>query len=162
MSGGKLAIVNGQWLENEALWTLKEVLQFPVVEYRNLRTYADCDVIVKNMPFVRPGGRRGRTEFGIVGPHVRRTRLECRWQGTTGSTDEKIGDIIFRFDHGSYDEEQFVLLMVGNGFSPSTILEAKQFIKCSRSRRGFVLCSLDELREWASSQVRRNPRRRAG
>ncbi len=51
--------------------------------------YAGARLLLKNVPYTTIYGHTGRSEFVVVLDGQPRIRIECKWQQSSGSVDEK-------------------------------------------------------------------------
>lgn len=74
--------------------------------------------VVRGVPFTTIYGTPGRTEFGLVldSPEVY-ARVECKWQNTSGSVDEKFPYLAETF--AAVDDPAVILVYGGDWFEKS-------------------------------------------
>ena len=89
---GRLANSAGSTLENTVIGTLTSK-RFQVVSYRDYARRPDAysrELLLRNVPFTTIYGHQGNTEFLIRSErHQLEIRIECKWQQSSGSVDEK-------------------------------------------------------------------------
>ncbi|MGE0388006.1 MAG: PD-(D/E)XK nuclease superfamily protein [Gammaproteobacteria bacterium] len=92
------------------------------------------ELLLHNVPYTTIYGGRGFTEFQVASErHNLLARIECKWQQTTGSVDEKLP-----YTYLSCVEaipEPFVIILIdGDGFRPGAI----QWLRDAARKRLYI------------------------
>jgi hypothetical protein len=125
VSQGRKAGVAGKILENSVVSTLGS-LGFKLLTYPEFQ--------VKNMPYETIYRTRGKTEFWLYCSDALSTRpfpltrspgelvcrIECKWQRSAGSVDEKFPYLYLSFIE-AMEEENILLLMEAEGARPEAV-----------------------------------------
>lgn len=89
---------------------------YPVVTWREYSAHPSDRCAVKDVPFTNVYGTESRTEFVIVDGD-RRVRVECKYQTSAGSVDEKF-PYMYLNSVMAYPESEVVLVIDGDGYRP--------------------------------------------
>jgi hypothetical protein len=79
-------------LESTVIGTLnsKGFLSVPYREWQKNPTQFGSELLLRNVPFVTIYGHPGKSEFVLLSERYGlRIRIECKWQQSSGSVDEK-------------------------------------------------------------------------
>lgn len=110
---------------------------FSIVPYRSYEQAPDkygSEVLIRNVPYTTLYGGRGRTEFLISSDRYNlRTRVECKWQQTAGSVDEKLPHAYLSCVE-AMEEDDVIILIDGAGFRA----EALQWLRRVASERRYI------------------------
>ncbi len=77
-------------------------------------------VLLKNVPYTTIYGHTGRSEFVVVGQGEPRIRIECKWQQSAGSVDEKFPYLYLNAVE-AMPERMVIIIVDGGGAKPSAI-----------------------------------------
>lgn len=118
MEKGSISNVTGSVLEG----TVKSILLtkgFELVKYRdwekNKAAFGD-ELLLMNVPFTTVYGHKGNTEFLLRSKkHNLEIRIECKWQQTAGSVDEKLPYLYLNCIE-AMPENNIMILIDGKGW----------------------------------------------
>lgn len=102
--------------------------------------------LIKNVPYTNIYGSTSRTEFMIVAGN-KKIRIECKWQQSSGSVDEKFP---YMFECLLNVEEDVIILLDGNGYRKS----ARDWLihKCMGiTRKSMRVMNISEFIAWMNS-----------
>ncbi|MEM7184029.1 MAG: PD-(D/E)XK nuclease superfamily protein [Spirochaetota bacterium] len=130
MKQGTKGNVTGNLLEQ----TVRLVLQdkgFSLVRYRDWEKKPDSfgnELLLANVPFTTVYGHKGNTEFLLISQEYNiRARIECKWQQSSGSVDEKLPYLYLNCIE-AMPEEHVIVLIDGDGFKEGAIRWLKQAV----------------------------------
>ena len=83
-------------------------------EYKNL-----SNALVKRVPFQSIYNKKSKTEF-VLCTKGRKIRIECKFQATRGSADEKFTYAYLNAIE-SQPEEEIIFVIDGNGYTPQAL-----------------------------------------
>jgi len=122
----------GQSFE-KTVQSIVESTGIPVVDYTALTNYkTSSDVLVKRVPFESIYKRNSKTEF-VLCKNGRKIRIECKFQSTRGSVDEKFTYAYLNAIE-SQPEEEIIFVIDGNGYTQ----EALEWIKNATKENLYV------------------------
>ena len=159
--GGAIANRQGNILEQQVRQAFAShgfrELTFP--EYEKLVSGATLpgvplpDVLVRRVPYTSIYGHRGVTEFLAVSPsRSLAVRIECKWQQSQGSVDEKFPYLYLNCIQ-AMPEEEIILLIDGNGYKPGALAWLKQ-AAASQDAKVIHVFNLVEFLVWANKRLR--------
>lgn len=110
---------------------------FEVVMYsehiKRPENYGD-ELLLKNVPYTTLYGGRGYTEFLLVSERYNlKTRIECKWQQSAGSVDEKLPYTYISCIE-AMPENDVILLVDGDGFRDG----AKEWARNAAANRKYI------------------------
>jgi hypothetical protein len=106
-------------------------------------------VVVRNVPYTSLYKCESRSEF-VITDHSRKIRVECRWQETSGSVDEKFPYLL---DNAEFcmPESEILILLGGDGARKGAINYAKnRAAKCSRKK--IWVLTVNDFPRWVREQ----------
>jgi hypothetical protein len=117
LAQGGLANSSGNTLEQTIVATLVSK-GFPVELYRQWvkdpAAYPP-DILLRNVPYATIYGHRGNTEFLLLSKRYNlTTRIECKWQQSAGSVDEKFPYLYLNCVE-QMPEDQIIIVVDGGG-----------------------------------------------
>jgi len=152
---GAKAVLTGKLLENAVENYLKS-LTIPSISYKHWINDSICvptsvsGLLLKNVPYTSVYGGRSRGEFVLSMDGKPDVRIECRFQKSSGSVDEKLP---FLFETAVAFEENIVILLVeGDGYRKG----AKPWLKnkCnSVLHKKILMLNLDEFKLWVNNFI---------
>ena len=159
---GALASNQGKILEKTVESTFKSK-GFEIVKYRtwdkNRSNYGD-ELLLENCPFKNIYDHDGNTEFLIKSKkHNREIRIECKWQQSSGSVDEKFPYLYLNCIE-AMPETEIVIIVDGGGARQGAIAWLKEVGKSKKytsehNRNKIIhIFSLSEFIQWANIQFR--------
>lgn len=113
---------------------------------------AERDVLIKNVPYETIYGHQGKTEFLVQSPRRGlRFRIECKWQQSAGSVDEKFPYLIENCK--TMPEPMVVILIDGRGYKEGALMWLKRAaVACSESRiKEIKVFDMSEFVIWANT-----------
>lgn len=161
VSQGAQANRTGKLLESIVQGALSQ-RSFEVVQFSTyIKTPAEFgeELLLKNVPYVSIYGTKGYTEFLLKSKKYELdVRIECKWQQTSGSADEKL---VYTYLNCVYaiPEDNVVILIDGDGFRPG----AKQWLKDAagaglylpqNSSKSINVFSSTEFLTWVNNTLR--------
>lgn len=123
---GTQANLTGKVLEDLVASVFKSH-NFEIVEYAEYarNPASEQDRLVRNIPYETIYGHQGKTEFLVDSPRRGlRFRIECKWQQSAGSVDEKFPYLIENCK--SLPESMVVILIDGKGYKDGALAWLKK------------------------------------
>lgn len=124
----------------------KTYFEEAIVEPENAR-----GILLKNVPYTNIYGGKGRGEFLLSVNGKTEARIECRFQQSPGSVDEKFP---YLFETAVAFEERIVILIVeGDGYKNG----AKEWLKskCEAVKyKEIYMFTLEEFKSWAKDYLK--------
>ncbi len=118
MTKRKIANITGNQLE-KAVQTVLSDKGFEIVMYREWKRHPEKyskELLLKNVPFITIYGHNGNTEFLLLSEKYNlKIRIECKWQQSAGSVDEKL-PYLYLNTIEAMPEKEIIILIDGNGF----------------------------------------------
>lgn len=157
MGKGKQGNITGNQLESavKAVFTGKG---FQIVKYRDwIKSTSKFseEVLLTNVPYTTIYKHRGSTEFLLISKKYNlKMRIECKWQQTSGSVDEKLPYLYLNAIE-SMPEDKIMILIDGRGWKEGAIEWLKDSVKNKKYVQGFshkeiLVFSLTEFFTWAN------------
>jgi len=149
---------SGKYLEKYVLdyFIDKNFQEMSFVEYQ-VNTQNTQNLIVTNIPYISIYGSKCRTEFlAVIGD--RKIRIECKWQGVSGSVDEKFC-YLYHNAAEVWEENEIILIIDGKGYKP----QAVEWIKTSADNRKYIestsnkiikVFTLADFLDWANDGMK--------
>lgn len=158
----------GGWANNQGR-TLEHVIKsameqkgFRCISYKQWNPdamEAAGDLLLTDVPYETIYGHPGRTEFKIVSQKYGEYRIECKWQQSSGSVDEKFPYLYLNCVE-KMPEKNIIIVIDGNGAKPGAVQWLKQAAasklytgEANRDKRIAVM-SLAEFVVWANQTFR--------
>jgi hypothetical protein len=162
---GAYACNQGKVLERTVESTFKakgfEILMFRDWERRK-EAYSP-DVLLKHCPFKNIYNHDGYTEFLLYSKTYpspnRAIRIECKWQQSSGSVDEKFPYLYLNFIE-AMPEKELVIIVDGNGARSGAVSWLKDAARYKKYTTGvnqdkeIRVFSLTEFIQWANNTFR--------
>lgn len=136
---------------------------FVVVQYRDYARNPEgfgTELLIKNAPFTTLYGTRGQTEFLLRSANYGlEVRIECKWQQTAGSVDEKL-PYLYLSAIEAIPEHDVILLVDGQGFRPGAVdwlrktADSRRFIPEDRADKRVMVMGATEFMTWANKTFR--------
>lgn len=138
MNQGTKANKSGTRLEDKVENLIMDNL--PVVSHKFSKTKERKDVLLKHVPYTNIyGSTRCRSEF-VLCYLDRKIRIECKFQESAGSVDEKLPYLFMNFTK-SIPEEEAIIVIEGNGFK----VGAKEWLRKKCAGTKVSVMNLDEF-----------------
>jgi hypothetical protein len=117
---GQKAASNGAKFEDVVEDAIKHLLDVPTYRWSQRTEGLLLDnVLFKNVPYESIYGTKCRSEF-LLRYHGRDIRIECKYQESAGSVDEKLPYLMMNFTQ-KVDEEETIIITHGEGFRDGAI-----------------------------------------
>lgn len=118
---------------------------------------AEPELLLKNVPFTSIYGHRARTEFLLKSKrHSIEARIECKWQQSLGSVDEKLPYLYLNCVE-AMPENHIIVIIDGHGWKDGAISWLKQSVaqkKYIDSGKRIDIFSLTDFIIWANNDMR--------
>jgi|TARA_Y100000310_G_C20521338_1_gene733830 hypothetical protein len=130
---GQKAAGNGSKFEDIIEDAVCGILSIPSLRW-DAQTFVlskDRDILWKNVPYVSIYGTNCRSEF-VLQFKGRKIRIECKYQESAGSVDEKLPYLMMNFTR-EVPEEETIIIIEGEGFREGAVnwlRESCQQTKC--------------------------------
>lgn len=156
-SSGRTANRNGRTLENTVIHTFEDK-GFQVVSYRDWnqrQNHYGSELLLRNVPYTTIYGQPGNTEFLVQSIRYGLTmRIECKWQQTSGSVDEKFPYMYLNAVE-AMPEAHIVLLVDGGGAKSGAVNWLKQAVADRRyqsptTKKQIMVWTLSDFLAWAN------------
>ena len=130
---GRKAATNGSKFEDAVEDAIKSALEIPSFKWsqRNEGFIPD-NVLFKNVPYESIYGTKCRSEF-LLRYHGRDIRIECKYQESAGSVDEKLPYLMMNFTQ-KVDEEETIIITHGDGFRDGAIKWLRETCKDTKCK----------------------------
>ncbi len=161
-SQGGLANRSGSVLEGVVTSTLIPH-GFIVAQYRDLKKDPSgygSELLIKNAPLTTLYGTSGKTEFLLRSEkHQLEIRIECKWQQSGGSVDEKFPHLYLSAIE-AIPENDVILLVDGKGFRQGAVdwlrnaVEQRRFIPNDMPDKNIQVMDTTEFMTWANIRFR--------
>lgn len=159
---GGLANRQGRTLEQLVIATLQpkgfKVVPYPQYHGTLLETWED-DVLLTNVPFENIYGQQSKTEFKIVSKRYGEYRIECKWQQSSGSVDEKFPYLYLNCVE-RMPERRIILIVDGRGARPGAVewlrraAREKLYLGPGQLDKEIQVFSMTEFVIWANKTFR--------
>ncbi len=160
--GGAIANRQGNILEQQVrqAFVSHGFREVSFAEYRNLISLERLplgvpfpDLLVRRVPYLSIYGHRGVTEFlAYSESRGLNIRIECKWQQSQGSVDEKFPYLYLNCIH-AMPESEIILLIDGNGYKPGALNWLKQ-AAASQPVKQIHVFNLVEFLIWTNQRLR--------
>lgn|SRR5690554_3620185 len=158
MAKGRSANITGNQLEI-AVQTVLLNKGFEIEMFRvwnkNPEKYGK-ELLLKNVPFETIYGHRGNTEFLLISEKYKlRIRIECKWQQSAGSVDEKL-PYLYLNTIEAMPEKDIMILIDGDGFKAGAktwlrnAVKDKLYTTDKNNDTNVMVFSLAEFFTWAN------------
>ncbi len=114
------------------------------------------ELLLKNVPFETIYGHSGNTEFLLIyEKYDLRIRIECKWQQSAGSVDEKL-PYLYLNTIEAMPENDVMILIDGEGFKAGAktwlrkAVKEKLYTTESSKSKNIMVFSLSEFFTWAN------------
>jgi hypothetical protein len=156
---GRKTNITGTQLE-KAVQTVLLEKGFEIIMYRvwnkNPENYGK-ELLLKNVPFTTIYGHGGNTEFLLISEEYKlRIRIECKWQQSAGSVDEKL-PYLYLNTIEAMPEKDIMILIDGDGFKAGAktwlrnAVKEKLYTNDKNSDTNVMVFSLAEFFTWANN-----------
>lgn len=159
---GSLASNQGKVLESTVESTFSSK-GFEIVNYRKWNKKKDSyssELLLKNCPFVNIYSHDGNTEFLLLSEKYDcRIRIECKWQQSSGSVDEKFPYLYLNCIE-AMPEKEIVLIVDGGGAKHGAVewlksaIGNKKYTSAENQDKTIHVFTLSEFIQWANIRFR--------
>lgn len=118
------------------------------------------EVLIRGMPYTSIYGHSGKTEFLAVSKRLNlRTRIECKWQQSSGSVDEKFPYLYLNCIQ-AMPENHIIIIVDGGGAKASAVAWLRQaardklLVDPDKSAKDIQVFSLSEFIVWGNTALR--------
>ena len=123
---------------------------------KNQEKYVGKPLLLKHVPYTSIYGHPAVSEFVAVEPSGTRTRIECKWQQSSGSVDEKF-PYVYLNALEAVPEEHVIILVDGGGAKPNAVAwlknAAKNGLYKTNKNKNIEVMSLAEFTAWANTDL---------
>lgn len=153
---GNIANSSGNVLEQAVVSTFK-TKGFEVVKYRDWvknKDGFDKELLLENVPFKTIYGHNGNTEFLLKSESFNlEIRIECKWQQSAGSVDEKFPYLYLNCIH-SMPEKDIIIIVDGGGYKEGALQwlknAAEKSLYQTTEKKSIQVLSLVEFLTWVN------------
>lgn len=158
---GGLANNQGRTLEQVVISTMKQK-GFPVVSHRQWQTNPKSygvELLLTNVPYETIYGHQGKTEFKLCSQKYGEYRIECKWQQSSGSVDEKFPYLYLNCIE-KMPESNIIIIIDGQGAKPGAVswlvnaAKNKLYINDVNQNKNIQVFSISEFVRWANQTFR--------
>ena len=114
------------------------------------------EILLKNVPFETIYGHKGNTEFLLISEKYKlRIRIECKWQQSAGSVDEKL-PYLYLNTIEAMPEKDIMILIDGEGFKAGaktwlkTAVKGKLYTTENNNDKNIMVFTLADFFTWAN------------
>lgn len=142
--------------------TVKQVLSSKGFEIENYNTWKkdeykySKELLLTNAPFISIYGHGGHTEFLLLsGKYNLKTRIECKWQQTSGSVDEKLPYLYLNAIE-AMPENNIMIIIDGAGWKKGAIdwlrgaVNQKKYMTQANDNKKIEVFDIKEFLTWAN------------
>ncbi len=159
---GNLANSSGNTLE-QAVKSVFQSKGFTIISYSEWAKSPDGygeEVLLRNAPYTSIYGHRGRTEFLAISARYNfKIRIECKWQQSSGSVDEKL-PYLYLNSIEAMPENHIVIIIDGDGFKEGAVswlrraVQEKFYGGGTNNNKLIEVLNLREFITWANRILR--------
>lgn len=126
---------------------------FEIVMYskwvKNKKKYSH-ELLLKNVPYESIYNHKGYTEFLLLSKKLdKEIRIECKWQQSSGSVDEKL-PYLFLNATTKMKEKEIMIIIDGAGWKEGAIPWLKEAVNQSPHNYRIKVFSISEFYSWAN------------
>jgi hypothetical protein len=114
-------------------------------------------LLLKNVPFETIYKHKGNTEFLLLSKkHKLKIRIECKWQQSAGSVDEKL-PYLYLNSIEAMPEKDIMILIDGDGFKQGAkewlraAVRDKKYSTSENDDKNIMVFSLSQFFTWANN-----------
>ncbi len=161
MAGSSKGNKTGKLLEETVTTTFKKK-GFEVVPYNKWKNHPEKygkEVLLINVPYKTIYNHPGRTEFLLISEKYNlKIRIECKWQQSSGSVDEKLPYLYLNVIE-TMPEDEIIILIDGDGWKAGAIRWLKEAVMGKKyttnpvqRKKKIHVFSLKEFLTWANDK----------
>jgi len=158
---GSIANRQGKILERTVIPTFEnygfEVMLFSKWD-KNPQNYGS-EFLLRNVPYKTIYGHPGRTEFLARSARLGlNTRIECKWQQSSGSVDEKLPYLYLNCLE-AMPENEIIIVIDGGGMKPGALewllqaVEGQKYLGENAQQKSIQVFSISEFVSWANKTL---------
>lgn len=142
--------------------TVKQVLSSKGFEIETYKTWEKDkskygkELLLTNAPFISIYGHDGHTEFLLLSEKYNlKTRIECKWQQTSGSVDEKL-PYLYLNTIEAMPEDQIMIIIDGAGWKKGAVdwlreaVNKKKYTTQINGNKKIEVFDIKEFLTWAN------------
>lgn len=159
MTDGTRANKSGRVLENvvETIYRSHGYEIMPYADYiKKAETLSVQRLLLKHVPYTSIYGNPAVSEFVAIQSNGERVRIECKWQQTSGSVDEKF-PYVYLNALEAMSEEHVIILVDGGGAKPNAVAWLRRVAEKepyhSGSKKKIRVMGMTEFVAWANSSL---------
>ena len=126
---------------------------FEIVNYSKWikdKTKFGQELLLKHVPYNSIYNHRGYTEFLLISKKLdKEIRIECKWQQSSGSVDEKL-PYLFLNATTKMTEKEIMIIIDGGGWKEGAIPWLKEAVNKSEQKKRIKVFSLAEFLTWGN------------
>lgn len=103
-------------------------------------------ILLKNAPYIKFNGKNGKGEFILIKYGKLNIRIECRYQGSKGSVDDKL--LALHANAAAFEERHVILVVEGEGFDEESVAWLKRNCAAIMYKKILVV-TFEEFKEWS-------------
>lgn len=158
---GGIANKQGKVLEGTVISIFEQhgFVKAPYTEWSKNKEKFGEEILVCGAPYTSIYGHKGKTEFLAISKRLSRTvRIECKWQQSAGSVDEKFPYLYLNCVQ-AMPENEVVIIVDGGGAKENAVSWLRQaardrlFLEELPEKRIYVF-SLSEFIVWGNTNLR--------
>jgi len=159
---GGQANKTGNVLEQLVISTLS-THGFPIIKYSDYLKTPDKygeELLLRHVPYTTLYDGRGYTEFLLISQKFNlEIRLECKWQQTAGSVDEKLPHVYLSAVN-AVPENNVIILIDGPGFRDGAIswlkniAEERKYIPVDKQDKNILIMNMTEFLTWCNNKFK--------
>ena len=159
---GTLANQSGNILEQtvKTVFLQKKFEILPYNHWEKHRMLFGTELLLTNAPYTTIYNHPGHTEFLVLSKNYNlETRIECKWQRSAGSVDEKLPYLYLNCIE-SMPENQIIIILDGDGFKKGSKIWLENAVKNNKycfahdKKKIIEVFSLSEFIVWANKILR--------
>lgn len=159
MTDGNRANRSGRVLEN-VVETIYRSHGYEITQYaefaKDPAKYTGKRLLLRHAPYTSIYGHAAVSEFLALAPSGARVRIECKWQQSSGSVDEKFPYVYLNAVE-AMPEEHVIILVDGGGAKPNAVAWLKRAAENGLYQAGrgktIQVMGLTEFTAWANRSL---------
>jgi len=162
LSQGGLANAQGRILEDQIIpaFTNRGFKLLQYSEWLRKKESAGTELLLKNAPYTSIYGHQGKTEFLVKSSRFNlEVRIECKWQQSSGSVDEKYPYLYFNCVE-AIPEADIIIVYGGGGMKQGAIdwlknaAQERKYQENLRTPKNIRVFTLEEFLSWTNQRLR--------
>lgn len=162
LTQGGLANKQGRVLEDTvvSLFTRYGFKEIKHSKWHNNENSSGPELLIRDVPYASIYGHRAKTEFLAVSSRLnRRIRIECKWQQSPGSVDEKFPYLYLNCVFGM-PEDEIVIILDGGGAKQHAVqwlrnmVMKRWLLEDADNKKTIHVFSVSEFITWANKTLR--------